>query len=459
MHSILPRPLLVAALLLVIGALVGCQGAPPVAQPAAPAPVNTTAPVPVATDTPASEAGAAMTPLATGEAGDAMTPLATSEAGAVMTPLATGEAGAAMTPLATDALTSPLGTPAAMAPAATSMASAAGTPSTLPVLGGGINSVTYIATDTGYSGPASFASGWTQLTLTNQGTTLHDLQFIELQAGKTISDVLSVLQSQGGPPDWIKFYGSVRAAPGQSAAYVVNTPAGNYVILSFAQSGPNQPPDALLGLLSAITVTAPQAGAPQPVLPTTSASINLVDFSFVVTGTFQAGDQTVLLTNSGKEDHQAVFLPLKPGKTVDDFNKALRSEMSGTPVPEPELLFGKGPSVTLSPGVSLYFPVTLQAGEYALACFIPSPANGGQPHAVLGMVKQVTVRVDQHRAAHIDGAAVDRGRVADELAVYDGQRTVVPDRSAMRTQRLVVGEERGRDRDGATVADRAALRV
>ena len=368
MHSILPRPLLVAALLLVIGALVGCQGAPPAAQPAAPAPVNTTAPVPVDPDTPASEAGAAMNSTRH------------------------RRGGAAMTPLATDALTSPLGTPAAMAPAATSMASAAGTPSTLPVLGGGINSLTYTATDTGYSGPATFASGWTQLTLTNQGTRPHDLQLIELQAGKTISDVLSTLQSQGPPPDWIKFYGSVSAEPGQSAAYVVNPPAGNYVILSFGQSGPNQPPDALLGLLSAITVTAPQAGAPQPVLPTTSASINLVDFSFVVTGTFQAGAQTVLLTNSGKETHQAVFLPLKPGKTVDDFNKVMRSEMSGTPVPESELLFGMGPNVTLSPGVSLYFPVTLQAGEYALVCFIPSPANGGQPHAALGMVKQVSVR-------------------------------------------------------------------
>jgi uncharacterized cupredoxin-like copper-binding protein len=378
-HSFLPRPLSIGVLLLVLAALVGCQGATPAAQPAVPAPVSTTVPAPLATDTPASGAGAAMTPLAT------------SAAGAAMTPLATSEAGAPITPPATSAMTSPLGTPAAMAPAATSVAGAQGTPSTLPVLGAGINAVTYSATDSRYSGPATFPSGWTQLTLTNQGTMGHDLQLVGLAAGKTITDVITALQSQG-PPNWATLYGSVSAGPGQSASWVVNPPPGNYVIFSFGRGGPNQSPDALRGMLNAITVTAPQTGAPQPVLPATSATIGLVDYNFVITGTLKAGSQTIGLTNNGKETHEADFLALKPGKTLADFNKVMQMDMSGTPVPLTDLPFDMGPSITLSPGVTVYYPLTLQAGDYVLSCFIPSPSHGGQPHAALGMVKQLTVR-------------------------------------------------------------------
>lgn len=313
------------------------------------------------------------------------TPLASSQTGATRT--GTAEAATTTTPLATSAMTSPLAT-GMPGETPTSATVASGT----SVPGAGLNNVTYTATDKGYNGPASFPSGWTQLTLNNQGTKSHDLQLMGLQAGKTITDVISALQSQGPPPAWVTFYGSMSAQPGQSTYYVVNPPPGNYVIFSFGQNAPNQLPDALQGLLNSITVTAPQAGAAQPVLPKPAATVGLLDYSFVVTGTFAAGTQLVELSNNGKEIHEASWLPLKSGKTIADFNKAMQSEMSGTPVPPEQLPVGNGPTISLSPGVTIYVPVTLSAGEYVLACFVPSPSHGGEPHAALGMVKQVTVK-------------------------------------------------------------------
>ncbi len=389
-QKFLPRPLTVAALLMVIVALVGCQGAAPVAQPATPAPAGTPAPAVMATDTPITGFGTPETLLATDVA---ETPPAGSGPATTATPI-TGF-GAPEPLLATDVAETPpasggLSSTAAALPS-TPAATPQGTPSTLPVLGAGLESVTYTASDTGYQGPASFQAGWTRLSLSNAGTRSHDLMLIGLAAGKTITDVLSVVQSQG-PPDWVTFYGGVSAGPGESAYWVVDPLPGNYVILSFGQVAPGQAPDAMQGLLKQIAVTAAPTNEPQPGLPDTSATISMVDYNFVLTGTLTAGSQTVKVANNGKEIHEAEFLPLKPGKSMSDFNTALNMEMSGTPVPRGEIPVGIGPSVTLSPGVTVYYPLTLQAGDYVLACFIPSLSHGGEPHAALGMVRQLTVR-------------------------------------------------------------------
>jgi uncharacterized cupredoxin-like copper-binding protein len=270
--------------------------------------------------------------------------------------------------------------------------SAAGTPSTLPVLGAGINPITYTATDKGYMGPSSFPSGWTQLTLDNQGTASHDLLLVKLAAGRTITDVVTALSLQV-PPDWLTLYGGVTAAPGQSASWLVNPPAGNYAIFSVGQqTAPNQVPDAMQGLLKAVTVSPATANVPPPELPVTTATISLVDYSFDVTGTLQSGAQYVQIANNGKEIHEASFLPLKPGKSIADFNQGLQNDMAGTPTAPDQLPFDMGPSVTISPGVVIYYPITLMAGDYVLACLIPSLSHGGEPHAALGMVKQITVK-------------------------------------------------------------------
>ena len=49
---------------------------------------------------------------------------------------------------------------------------------------------------------------------------------------------------------------------------------------------------------------------------------------------------------------------------------------------------GAGP---IEAGMTAWYEADLPSGEYGIICFLPSPANEGAPHFMLGMVQQVSV--------------------------------------------------------------------
>lgn len=268
-------------------------------------------------------------------------------------------------------------------------------PQTLPAAGKGnageVNRATFTAVEYSFAGPETIPAGWSELTIDNQGKQPHDMEVFKLAEGKTMDDVKAALQ--GNIPDWVQAYGGASAGPGAKGSYTVNLPAGNYILLSMYGGGPNDPPDAAKGMLRSLSVTgAPNAGG-NPALPKPDASIDLADFAFIVNGDLHAGKQTWLLHNTGKETHEMSLARMKPGKTMDDVRQALQADASGTPMPEEQLPveMSNGGTV-LAPGVSAYLTQDLQPGDYVMLCFLPSAANGGKPHAELGMVRQVTVK-------------------------------------------------------------------
>jgi hypothetical protein len=46
----------------------------------------------------------------------------------------------------------------------------------------------------------------------------------------------------------------------------------------------------------------------------------------------------------------------------------------------------------MMPGETGWVSIELPPGEYAMICFIPSPANEFKPHVALGMFKAFTVK-------------------------------------------------------------------
>jgi hypothetical protein len=289
--------------------------------------------------------------------------------------------------------------PATAAPAAVGTAAvgtaAVGTATVVTATGteqsaSALSNYTFTAVEYQFQGPASIPGGWTRLTLQNQGKQSHDLILAKLAAGKTITDVMGAL-AQNGPPDWVQMYGGVSAAPGQSASYVANLQAGNYVILSFGNN-PQGLPDAAQGMVRQLTVTQPTSQTPESALPQAVATVDMVDYAFVITGTIPSGNQVVKFENTGSELHEADIQRLKPGKTMADVQKAIQSEMAGTPTPPDQLPVEMVSSLQLSPGLTVYSDVNLPAGNYLLVCFVPSPKNGGKPHAALGMVQSLTVK-------------------------------------------------------------------
>ena len=138
---------------------------------------------------------------------------------------------------------------------------------------------------------------------------------------------------------------------------------------------------------------APTTVAPTTVVPTTVAAppaapvrIGLADYSFDLPDTLPSGVTRLIGTNTGTEEHQATFIRIDEGQTLETLLTALATApQSGYPL----ATFAGGPQ-SVAPGESQSVVVDLTPGSYAVMCFIPSPADG-VPHVAKGMLKQVTV--------------------------------------------------------------------
>jgi hypothetical protein len=337
-------------------------------------PTSATGTAPIAEATATEAADAATTPVATTAQADETATTEPAETAAATEPAATTEA-TAETGGAADAT----GTPETDATAATGDGA-------VTTGADGIANVTYTGVEYSFEGPDQIPAGWTRLTLDNQGQANHDLQVFKLEAGKTLEDVTQALAGEG-PPDWVQAYGSAAAAAGTQSSFIVELTPGDYVLLSFGDSEQG-PPDAAQGMIKMVTVTEAAATPDSVQLPEPDVTIDMVDFSFVMTGTVQAGNQTVMLTNSGVEPHEAQIFKLNEGTTFEQFQQMLLEDTVNEQTPFPaEFAWG----MILAPDVTAYSEMNLTSGEYAVVCFIPSPANEGKPHYMLGMIQPLTV--------------------------------------------------------------------
>lgn len=128
-----------------------------------------------------------------------------------------------------------------------------------------------------------------------------------------------------------------------------------------------------------------EAHAQTPAATANLVTVTASEFAFAAPATIPAGLTTVRLVNQGKEMHHVQLVRLEGGHTVQELMELARTE--GEPMPEWATFVG-GPNVH-APGAHSDATVVLEAGEYALVCFIPSP--DGVPHIAKGMVKPLTV--------------------------------------------------------------------
>lgn len=196
-------------------------------------------------------------------------------------------------------------------------------------------------------------------------------------------------------------------------------------------------------------------------------TIEMKDFSFAVSGTLTEGG-AIEFTNTGKELHMVGFGKFKPGKGIDDVKDALKqmggpeggeggegedegaageiaraAQGSTTTAPaggEEDEEGGEGgdPFAEIIEEASLpggfYLPGTsatvttgeLEPGTYGLICFIPGE-GGGPPHALSGMVGELTVEAGDEPAAPKADATytVDKtGKVSGPASLDSGPQTI-----------------------------------
>jgi hypothetical protein len=244
------------------------------------------------------------------------------------------------------------------------------------------NTVTVIAKDFAFELPSEIPAGLTTFKLVNRGPSLHHIQLIRLEEGKTGDDYLAALKAGGPPPAWATPAGGPNPPEvGDTALTTMEMKPGTYLLVCFIPSADGVP-HFIKGMTHTLMVTAPtRAAAPEPAA---DLVVKLVDFDFQLSQPLTAGRHTIRIENGGAQPHEVAFIRLEPGKTPADFTAwGERPEGSA-----PGRLFG-GVSAIM-PGARAFVELDLPPGEYALICFVPEMADG-KPHFVHGMMKQVTV--------------------------------------------------------------------
>lgn len=123
-----------------------------------------------------------------------------------------------------------------------------------------------------------------------------------------------------------------------------------------------------------------------------AVTITATDFAFDSPAEVPAGLTTLRLVNQGPSIHHVQLVKLAEGKTVDDFMAALKA---GGPPPKWAVMAG-GPNPP-ERGDTSSTTMDLEAGNYAMVCFVPSA--DGVPHLIKGMVRPLTVTPGSGTAA------------------------------------------------------------
>jgi len=113
-------------------------------------------------------------------------------------------------------------------------------------------------------------------------------------------------------------------------------------------------------------------------------TVHAREYTFDAPASLTAGTTTFRLVNDGKEPHQISIVRLAKGKTLADFLAAAKANQ-----PTPWAVGVGGPNAA-APGQTIDATVTLDAGNYLLLCWVPSPGTP-VPHLVKGMIQPLTV--------------------------------------------------------------------
>ncbi len=134
---------------------------------------------------------------------------------------------------------------------------------------------------------------------------------------------------------------------------------------------------AALALTACTARETKQADTAAPAAPNV-VTITAKDFAFEAPDTIPAGVTTIRLVNQGPSLHHAQLLRFDQGKTLDDFLTAMKA---GGPPPMWAIPVG-GPNAA-APGTDSNVTEMLEAGSYAVVCFVDVPDH--VPHVMKGM--------------------------------------------------------------------------
>ena len=233
----------------------------------------------------------------------------------------------------------------------------------------------YLVSVTGEAGPDDYALG---------------ALFMQLPEGLAFEDAMAqAAQSEDVPPFFYDavFAGGVAALvpAGQtsSVAIIDLAPgAGQWVLLDPSFSRAPLPFEVTGEMPTDLTD------------PESAATLSMGEMYIEVSeGTLAAGENVVKVVNEGAQPHFIEVMKVPEGTTNDNITGAIEAEMGATPSAEPlnfEEAMPAGYIPEQSAGVTAWHTLSLEAGTYAVMCWITDPETG-MPHAMLGMHNVIVV--------------------------------------------------------------------
>jgi hypothetical protein len=223
--------------------------------------------------------------------------------------------------------------------------------------------------------PSSAPAGVSRIELVNSGKDPRDAQLIRVEGDRSPREVFDALENaQRGVPDWFFLAGGPDTTqPGETTSVVQELEPGTYFAVDTESFDPSSTTE--------LEVTGEADGE----LPEAQAAVSAFEYGFEAEG-LKAGTNEILFENTGAQPHHLRAAPLLPGKTLDDVREFVETERGGPPVD----LDKEVSTSALEGGASQVVELELEAGEYAMLCFV-ADREGGPPHVAKGMIAQAVV--------------------------------------------------------------------
>jgi plastocyanin len=226
----------------------------------------------------------------------------------------------------------------------------------------------------------SVNAGVVQMKFENHAQGKHSAQIVRIDPGHDPLAALNAANEWGQRhkplPGWVHLEGGFGdAKPGQTLPGVGKFIAGNYAVVDLESHG-----KPVYGTF-AVKGDAGSAG-----LPPSPSEVKAVDYSFSAHG-LQAG-ASLRFDNAGKQPHEIAAARLRPGQTLADVRRYVKTQKGSSPIDESTGVS----SGVLDGGNSQITTLGLtKPGRYVLLCFV-SDRKGGPPHVLKGMIGQAAVR-------------------------------------------------------------------
>jgi len=243
--------------------------------------------------------------------------------------------------------------------------------------------VNFQAKDFAFTGPDTISAGETTIDLTNQGPSLHHVQLVRLDSGKTAADLQAAMKHPGPMPAWAVFVGGPNAPdPGAQSNATMKLDPGHYVVVCLVDQ-PGGVPHMMKGMVHPLTVVA--SSAPAAAAPNPDVTVTMKDYGYTLSTPLTAGHHVIAVSNVGTQPHEVELVKLDSGKTTQD---VLKFMVNPNGPPPGHALGGVD---ALAPGQSpVSFSADLTPGNYSLICFVPD-AKDGKPHFMHGMMHDLTI--------------------------------------------------------------------